>query len=735
MKNSVKKMLSILMMVMFCSVFGSGIVLAEGVTESTFSYGYSPKDFEKVKANGWDVSGFKLDDKGFYTKSFEGLTEQQQAEFKRQAEDAVMNVNPAASGSMPAVTSSNIEMGTMTFSSPASSSNTSSTPATASSSTAETNSGTVEEQPASSNTSSSGTSTASVGASDNYKTPANIGNGKCDGAVNVFETVACKIVLTLDDLRMVIYVLSGFGLIAFTFSAIFGKISWKHLAQIAFGLFLVSMMAPFIGYFIGPDNTNKMKYGDYLPAGFAMVSGTDGDASKVDCVAGQVCQDDEVATKKSWSLSDLKGSVQSAITAAKAVHSGVQAVKSNIKTTNEQISRVTNAIKNIDDLDSLMTAANTVADAKSVMDNSSYQLMNNLQHNVATAANSVQDVTLTNEDRALNAELRSQGEQTNALAFNMQGGVLKGDHMTQDKDGNFTDKDGNYVGKFNEQGVFVNAAGQEIKGASVTKDGLLSLSNTVMTSMVADAEASRNKSAKTAAAISSATNDATVMRNIAGGGVLGTVAGLATLGASATGNVVASNQEIKDNAAAKDKALNPQNYAVTNSKVLTSTTDKTGKTTTKYADGTVEVTTKDEYKRDASGNLVKVLGKSVVTKSDGSVTSTNTEGVVTTTPASSSSSSASSTPTTASSTPATTSTGTISAADFAKYGISGAPTTSSSDVDAALKAQGDASLAKMQAQDAVLAEIKKQNGGQVVLTPENIEKMKAAGFDMSQYGL
>ena len=80
---------------------------------------------------------------------------------------------------------------------------------------------------------------------------------------NVFQHIACKATQTLGDLRGVIYVLGGFGLIAFAFAAIFGKISFKHLAQISASLFLVAMMSPFIEYFTG-NGEHTLKYGDFL---------------------------------------------------------------------------------------------------------------------------------------------------------------------------------------------------------------------------------------------------------------------------------------------------------------------------------------------------------------------------------------------------------------------------------------------------------------------------------------
>lgn len=80
---------------------------------------------------------------------------------------------------------------------------------------------------------------------------------------NVFLLIACKATTTLADLRVIAYIISGFGMVALAYAAIFGKMNWKHLANIGIGLFLLSMMTPFIEYFTtGKDNT--LRFGKYL---------------------------------------------------------------------------------------------------------------------------------------------------------------------------------------------------------------------------------------------------------------------------------------------------------------------------------------------------------------------------------------------------------------------------------------------------------------------------------------
>ncbi|MBD9240074.1 MAG: hypothetical protein EGQ57_06125, partial [Alphaproteobacteria bacterium] len=106
---------------------------------------------------------------------------------------------------------------------------------------------------------------------------------------DIFKYIACKAMTTLADVRVIVYTLAGFGLIAFAFAAIFNKISWKHLANLCIALFILSMMTPFISYFT-QDNGAQITYGNYLPAGFTNISGSDVDAAaNCDTSKGDVC--------------------------------------------------------------------------------------------------------------------------------------------------------------------------------------------------------------------------------------------------------------------------------------------------------------------------------------------------------------------------------------------------------------------------------------------------------------
>lgn len=188
---------------------------------------------------------------------------------------------------------------------------------------------------------------------------------------NIFHYIACKAMTTLADIRVIVYTLAGFGLIAFAFAAIFNKISWKHLANLCIALFILSMMTPFISYFT-QDNGAQITYGNYLPAGFTNINGSDIDAAaNCDTSKGDVCPDvtvDTSAKDSKWSWKDLKNTVKSGINAAKTAYNTYKTVKNTVETTIDQAEKIGTAIKNtgggldgiLDTLGEVATASDTI---------------------------------------------------------------------------------------------------------------------------------------------------------------------------------------------------------------------------------------------------------------------------------------------------------------------------------------------------------------------------------------
>lgn len=89
------------------------------------------------------------------------------------------------------------------------------------------------------------------------------GSGK-----GVFSGIAEKTGVFAEGLRKLAYVISGFGIIMFTFLAICGKINFKHLGYIFISLFFLSGMGAFITYAKGGNKTLVYEFKDtYIQAG------------------------------------------------------------------------------------------------------------------------------------------------------------------------------------------------------------------------------------------------------------------------------------------------------------------------------------------------------------------------------------------------------------------------------------------------------------------------------------
>ncbi len=81
---------------------------------------------------------------------------------------------------------------------------------------------------------------------------------------DIFQIIQAKMVSTVRDVRKIVYVIAGFGLVMFSVLAIFNKISFKHLAYIMISLSLLALMTPFINYFGGELEENDLDYGSFI---------------------------------------------------------------------------------------------------------------------------------------------------------------------------------------------------------------------------------------------------------------------------------------------------------------------------------------------------------------------------------------------------------------------------------------------------------------------------------------
>lgn len=89
-----------------------------------------------------------------------------------------------------------------------------------------------------------------------------------DASAAVFSELAKKTGVFAEGLRKLAYVISGFGIIMFTFLAICGKINFKHLGYIFISLFFLSGMGALITYAKGGNTELVYKFNDtYIAAG------------------------------------------------------------------------------------------------------------------------------------------------------------------------------------------------------------------------------------------------------------------------------------------------------------------------------------------------------------------------------------------------------------------------------------------------------------------------------------
>lgn len=238
--------------------------------------------------------------------------------------------------------------------------------------------------------------------------------GICGDAGNVFSQIACKATQLLIDLRVIAYVISGFGMIAFAYAAIFNKISWKHFSQIGIGLFILSVMGPLVEYISGDDRLRvNLEYGNYLGGRY---KGIEGASDDIDCGHGvnanNCLPDVEVtAPKKKWSIKDLKGSIQAGIDVARGAYKTYQGAKATVQTVKQNASAIKNAIKNSGGgLDGVLSAATQVAGATNNIMFAGKTGMNALAMGVTDMANAAQDMTATNAERKKNQNIRLNGE-------------------------------------------------------------------------------------------------------------------------------------------------------------------------------------------------------------------------------------------------------------------------------------------------------------------------------------
>ena len=77
----------------------------------------------------------------------------------------------------------------------------------------------------------------------------------CNSGGNIFQQLACRAGQIGLGLRSVGYIIAGFGLLVFSFAALFGKVKWNVFATIMFSVFLLSMTFFVINTFTKDGNS------------------------------------------------------------------------------------------------------------------------------------------------------------------------------------------------------------------------------------------------------------------------------------------------------------------------------------------------------------------------------------------------------------------------------------------------------------------------------------------------
>ena len=273
-------------------------------------------------------------------------------------------------------------------------------------------------------------------ANANSSTEAQASIAGCSG--DVFQQIQCKVLQFLSNLRTLAYVLAGFGLIMFAYAAIFNKVNWKHFSSIAMGLFLLSMMGPFIEYFSGNSMvTTALGYGNFMGNEFTYVQGSGAQAAvEQNQIPDTSVQNNNTAqiiggdsstgsssneetsegSKKRFSLGDIINFGKSAIRTVKDVSNAIQGTDWSLSNIGGIISNIQNTIAgNQNGFDSISNLAQIAGGIMNGGGLSQIDVNSELKRG-QDMANSIQDIFSTKTTRTENRAKREQGENTNKLS-------------------------------------------------------------------------------------------------------------------------------------------------------------------------------------------------------------------------------------------------------------------------------------------------------------------------------
>lgn len=263
---------------------------------------------------------------------------------------------------------------------------------------------------------------------------------ECAGK-DIFGTMRCMVAYTLYDLRYIIYIVGGLGLIAFAYGAIFGKLSFKHLANICFSLFLVSMMSPFIRYFSGSDTAvPELTYKDYLSKDGDISDDSGYGDAKDGKIGGGPKMLDLDGVLVSYGSSGKESEEEDTRTTLQKIRDGfnkakeetqkaantISSVKSAAENIGNTVTNVANAVSNIENVEDLLVAAQIAADgvgniagnavmgAGAIGGYTDQNMINTNRSNIETAQKKIED------NQANIAKNRQQIDALQANAFNVE---------------------------------------------------------------------------------------------------------------------------------------------------------------------------------------------------------------------------------------------------------------------------------------------------------------------------